>query len=292
MKPFVKWAGGKTRLISRLESNLPLGFNRFRNITYVEPFVGGGAMLFHMLEKYPNIARVIINDINPDLISAYNAVKHSPEALIKSIAKFQRQYLKRESSIWREKQYYVLRDIFNSNIDGLDRAALFLFLNRTCYNGLYRVNGNGKFNVPHGKYPSPAFCSEEVIYEASKALQRVEIMTGDFEKVIDIIGNFRHLFFYLDPPYRPISKEVGIFTQYDSSGFGDEEQERLKEMCDEVNRRGGYFMVSNSDSQTENGAYFDQLYEDYNVKRFGVTRLINTYNARNMNPTEVLITNY
>lgn len=293
MKPFVKWAGGKARILFQLEANLPANFNELNDITYVEPFVGGGAMLFHMLNRYHNITSAYINDINSELINSYKAIKDSPQDLFCHIKAFVNEYLKFEDQSWREKQYYAFRSLFNSKeIDGLERTALFLFLNRTCFNGLYRVNKKGEFNVPHGRYKTPSFFSLETLLGVSEILQKVNIFSMDFQTIINQIPNYENLFVYIDPPYRPVSKEKNIFTQYDSSGFGDIDQERVKVLCDEIHGHNGHFMVSNSDSDTETGSYFEQLFNGYQLKRIEVTRLINTYNAKDLKATEIIITNY
>lgn len=293
MKPFVKWAGGKARILSQLEANLPANFNELNDVTYVEPFVGGGAMLFHLLNRYPNITSAFINDINSELVNSYKATKENPQELFFYIKAFVNEYLKFDTQVWRETQYYAFRSLFNSReIDGLERTALFLFLNRTCFNGLYRVNKKGEFNVPHGRYKRPLFLSLDAILRVSETLQKVNIFSMDFQGILNQIHNYRNLFVYIDPPYRPISKEKNIFTQYDSSGFGDLDQERVKALCDEIHGHNGHFMVSNSDSYTESGSYFEQLFNEYQLKRIDVTRLINTYNAKDLKATEIIITNY
>lgn len=191
----------------------------------------------------------------------------------------------------REQFYYRLRQEYNS-ADKSKRVPLFLFLNKTCFNGLYRVNSKGKFNVPFGKYIAPSFPTEENIIEWSKLLQRIEIYCIDFRRILDIVGSPAQAFFYFDPPYRPLCVDKKMFTQYNKSPFGDCEQEELKTMCDVISRKGWHFMVSNSDSQTKDGPYFDRLYANYTIHRFEATRTINVYNSNSIKAPEILITNY
>jgi DNA adenine methylase len=294
IKPFVKWAGGKTRILNILEQKLPNIFEQTNGITYVEPFVGGGAMLFHMLQYHKRaIKRVIINDINEDLIGSYKAVQSNPRQLITSLQQLQIKYLNETDMKQRELYYYKIRELFNNTeLCDPNRIPLFLFLNRTCFNGLYRVNDKGKFNVPHGRYKTPSFCTEKMIMNASSLLQNVEILSGNFQDTFKALSPNENVFFYFDPPYRPISKEVSNFTKYDRTGFGDKDQESLKRLCDKIDKNGWKFMVSNSDSKTDNGSYFDTLYDKYTIHRFEVVRLINMYNSKNSRPTEILITNY
>lgn len=298
MKSFLKWAGGKRRLIKVLDACLPPDFETQQNITYVEPFVGGGAMLFHMLDKYANIKRVIINDINKYLIEVYHAVKTNPNTIIKELKKLNDSYISLDSES-RAKFYYNIRSEYNKrliqgNINEIDtrRVSLFLFLNKTCFNGLYRVNRNGEFNVPHGRYVRPKIYDEDAIKKCSKLLKRVEILNGDFEGVLKYIKNDKRIFMYLDPPYRPIASGESMFTSYDSSGFGDEDQKRVKRVCDIIINQKGNIMVSNSDSISNGIPFFDKLFDKYNVKRLNATRFINPYNRRDSIAKEVLITNY
>ena len=186
-KPFVKWAGGKTQLLSEIDKYLSIACSSRRNITYVESFVGGGAVLFWALQKYPNIERAIINDINPDLISAYKAVKYAPTELLQILERFQKEYFLRDE-VERKEYYLSQRDIYNniSASSDVERAAYFIFLNKTCFNGLYRVNSKGVFNVPHGRYNAPTICDYDTILSDSCILQNVEILCGDFNATMDL----------------------------------------------------------------------------------------------------------
>jgi DNA adenine methylase len=177
-KPFLKWAGGKTQLINDIEKSLPIDITQNKNFTYVEPFVGSGAVLFWILNKYPNLKKAVINDVNEDLINTYNVIKHNPNELIDILRNYQSEYHAFFSNEEKEKEYYYhKRETYNKrNTDLITQAALFIFLNRTCFNGLYRVNANNLFNVPKGKYKNPTICDAENLLAVSEALQRVEIL--------------------------------------------------------------------------------------------------------------------
>ena len=172
-KPFVKWAGGKGSLISQLIANLPQHFAEQPNVTYIEPFVGGGAMLFYMLTHYSNIKRAIINDVNEDLIDCYLLIKNDPEKLIASLREIKEEYYRLANIETKSQYYYQIRDKYNNDELAKDkRAACFIFLNKTCFNGLYRVNTNGKFNVPFGQYDHPNICDEELIMADHRVLRK------------------------------------------------------------------------------------------------------------------------
>ena len=203
-KPFVKWAGGKSQLIPQLTALLPGDLAERKDLIYVEPFVGGGAMLFHVLEHYPNIRRAVINDLNSDLVTAYKVVKSRPDELIAALRLLQENYRACKDEQARKELYLSKRDRYNSGGNGeVETAALFIFLNRTCFNGLYRVNSKGKFNVPFGKAVNPLICDEKTIRADSALLQKAEIMNGDFEAVRSAVKG--KAFFYFDPPYRPLT---------------------------------------------------------------------------------------
>ena len=188
-KPFIKWVGGKGQLIEQLEALLPADFTERENVTYIEPFVGGGAMLFYMLQTYPNIKSAVINDINPDLTLCYQVVRDNPYELIKSLKAIQSEYYTLQTEDKRKEFFLQIRDLFNTkSLNSIDNTTLFFFLNRTCFNGLYRVNKAGKFNVPFGKYSTPTICDSSTIFADSKLLQKVEIMTGDFEQTFNKIN--------------------------------------------------------------------------------------------------------
>lgn len=291
-KPFIKWVGGKSQLIEQLEALLPADFTEREDVTYIEPFVGGGAMLFYMLQTYPNIKSAIINDINPDLTLCYQVVRDNPTELINSLKDIQAHYHALKTEEERKTFFLEQRDRFNTkSLNAIENCTLFFFLNKTCFNGLYRVNKAGKFNVPFGKYVTPKICDAATIYADSKLLQRVEIMTGDFEQTFDKIeGN---TFFYFDPPYRPLS-DTSNFNDYTKEDFNDEAQIRLKLFCDRLNENGINFMLSNSDCLGKNGTdrFFDDLFINYKIERVWASRNINSVASKRGKLTEIVISNY
>jgi DNA adenine methylase len=237
-KPFVKWAGGKGQLLSQLEANLPLEIFR-QQFTYVEPFVGGGAILFFMLQRFPNIARVVVNDINPTLAEAYRVVRNRPNALIAALAVLERGYMALPDYDAQKVFYLARREDFNRrDSDAVTQTALFIFLNRTCFNGLYRENSKGGFNVPFGRYANPAICNAPLLLADSQLLNSVEmeITTGDFEATAAAIRPGENTFFYFDPPYRPLSA-TSSFNSYVKEDFDDEAQKRLTGFCKRISSK-------------------------------------------------------
>ena len=294
-KPFVKWAGGKGNLLKQLEQLLPENFDEQQDVTYIEPFVGGGAMLFHMLTHHKNIRRVVINDINADLIRCYQLIKNNPLLLIDKLRELENLFYQHEF-VDRKELFYIYRDRYNQ--DGLnqdERAVLFLFLNRTCFNGLYRVNASGKFNVPYGRYKKPLICNEELIMEDHRLLNSVDAIVrapGDYSLVARHLGHRGLNFVYFDPPYRPLLNECN-FKEYSSSPFGDQQQEELKRFCDNLSRRGCQIMLSNSDSKnTDGSSYFEELYDGYAFTRILAPRFINAFPEKRVKLTEVVLMNY
>jgi DNA adenine methylase len=291
-KPFIKWVGGKGQLIEQLEALLPADFTERENVTYIEPFVGGGAMLFYMLQTYPNIKSAVINDINPDLTLCYQVVRDNPYELIKSLKAIQSEYYALQTEDKRKEFFLQIRDLFNTkSLNSIDNTTLFFFLNRTCFNGLYRVNKAGKFNVPFGKYSTPTICDSSTIFADSKLLQKVEIMTGDFEQTFNKING--NTFFYFDPPYRPLSN-TSSFNDYTKEDFNDDAQIRLKLFCDRLNDQGVDFMLSNSDCLGKNGTdrFFDDLFIDYSIERVWASRNVNAIASKRGKLTEIVVNNY
>ena len=291
-KPFIKWVGGKSQLIEQLDAQLPANFDNWENVTYIEPFVGGGAMLFYMLQQYPNIHHAVINDVNPDLTTCYRTVRDNPEELIASIMDIQNAYNALQTEEARKEFFLAVRDRYNEkNLDAIENTTKFFFLNRTCFNGLYRVNKNGLFNVPFGKYTNPQICDPMTIRKDSELLQRVEILTGDFE------STFRYAqgdtLFYFDPPYRPLS-DTSSFNDYAKETFNDDAQIRLKEYCDRIHETGFRFMLSNSDckGKNEEDSFFDVLYGSYYIERVWASRSINSNPNKRGKLTEILVHNY
>lgn len=290
-KPFVKWVGGKTQLISAIEMTLPLNFAGIPNMTYIEPFVGGGAVLFWMLRNHSNITKAVINDINPDLIKSYLTIKNQPKRLIKLLRNIQNEYHAIVDEADRKKYFLEKRAKYNTkSLDEVENTALFIYLNRTCFNGLYRVNSKGLFNVPFGSYSNPTICDEKTILADSELLQRVEILSGDFEQTLKHVeGN---VLFYFDPPYKPLS-QTSSFNSYAKEAFNDGEQIRLRDFCHKIDAQGFSFLLSNSDLKGKNAEdnFFDDLYADYTIKRVWASRMVNANAEKRGKLTELLITN-
>jgi len=291
-KPFIKWVGGKSQLIEQLEALLPADFDEWEKVTYIEPFVGGGAMLFYMLQTHPNIKTAVINDINEDLTTCYKVVRDSPETLVSSLAEIQKEYYALRTEDSRKQFFLHMRKEFNTKtLDPIRNTTLFFFLNRTCFNGLYRVNKSGLFNVPFGKYETPTICDPVTIFADSEILQNVEILTGDYQQTFDKANG--NTLFYFDPPYRPLSN-TSSFKDYAKEAFNDDAQICLKEYCDRINVAGFSFMLSNSDckGKNEEDSFFDVLYEDYYIERVWASRSINSNPNKRGKLTEILVHNY
>jgi len=266
-KPFLKWAGGKTQLINDIKKVLPKEFTKYK-FNYIEPFVGSGAVLFWMLNNFPKIEKAIINDINADLTNTYKVISHSPFELISILNQFQNEYHSLEDNSEIKKEYYLeKRENFNSRkFSNTEQAAFFIFLNRTCFNGLYRVNKNNFFNVPIGSYKKPTICDAENILAVSESLKKVEILTGDYQQTLDFAE--RPALFYFDPPYKPLSK-TSSFNSYSKDDFNDDEQIRLRDFCKKLDSLNHYWILSNSDLKGKdiNDNFFDDLYSDFNIQR-------------------------
>ena len=294
-KPFVKWAGGKGNLLQKLEALLPTDFDDLENVTYIEPFVGGGAMLFHMLQRHKCIRRAVINDINADLIRCYQLIANDPQTLIERLKNIENNYYSVDFPT-RKELFYAYREQYNSEgIHPDERAALFIFLNHTCFNGLYRVNAAGKFNVPYGRYKKPVICNEELIMADHRLLNSVELVIrqpGDYKLVRQNLSRNYPNFVYFDPPYRPLST-TSSFKEYSNNPFEDRQQEELKHLCDRLSAQNCLIMQSNSDSKTEDGnSYFETLYEGYVIQRILASRFINADPEKRKKLTEVVIRNY
>lgn len=290
-KPFLKWAGGKTQLISEIQKALPHKIMNV-NFTYIEPFVGSGAVVFWMLNNFPKLKKAVINDINQDLINTYRTIASKPNELISILEIFQNEFHALEGSEDDKKRYYYQkRELYNARKEEQSgQAALFIFLNRTCFNGLYRVNRKNEYNVPMGGYKKPTICDKENILAVNKALQKVEILCGDFEHTLDYTD--KNSLFYFDPPYKPLS-ETSSFNSYAKDDFNDSEQIRLKNFCSKLNALNYTWILSNSDvkSNDENDVFFDELYSDFNIQRVEARRNINVNPEKRGTLTELLITN-
>lgn len=290
-KPFVKWAGGKRQLLPIINDNLPKELKNKELNKYIEPFVGGGAVLFDIISQY-KFEQIIINDYNEDLMNLYNHIKNNKDKIINELKNLSDTYLSLNDDD-RKNYYYKARELFNSEKSGtITKSVLFIFLNRTCFNGLYRVNSSGKFNVPYGSYKNPTILDIDNIVKVSEALSNVTILNGDFsiiEKYVD-----EKTFVYFDPPYRPLSV-TSSFTSYEKNDFNDEEQIRLANFYKYLhNEKHAKLMLSNSDPKNinENDDFFDVLYKDFNIKRVEAKRAINSDRNGRGKITELLITNY
>lgn len=285
-KPFLKWAGGKTQLIDEISGILP-EFVYNEQFTYIEPFVGSGAFLFWMINNFSNIKKAVINDINEDLINTYKAIKTNPNELILFLLALQCEYHALEGNDRAKIEYYYSkRELYNKRIkDNIEQAALFIFLNRTCFNGLYRVNRNNEFNVPIGSYKYPTICDAENILTVSKALQKVIILCGDFEETLTYAES--NTIFYLDPPYKPLN-ETSNFNSYVKEEFSDSEQIRLRDFCYKLDLLGYTWILSNSDV---NSSFFYELYSGFSIRRVDARRSINSKPDKRGILKELLITN-
>lgn len=291
-KPFLKWAGGKTQLLPTIDSFLPESFGREKDITYIEPFVGGGAMLFFMLQKYPNIKKAIINDINPHLVTTYTIIRDNPYSLIDTLAELQENFRAVGDSEAQKELFLNIRFRFNQEVlTDVEEAAYMIFLNRTCFNGLYRENSKGDFNVPFGRYSNPTICDESLLIADSELLQKVEILNGDFARTGEYVDGYT--FFYFDPPYRPLDA-TSSFNSYVKETFDDKEQIRLKEFYSFLSVEGCKEMLSNSDCKGRNAedVFFDELYQDFFIERVYAKRNINANASKRGTLTELLIRNY
>ena len=292
-KPFLKWAGGKGQLLSQLSGHLPKQICE-EPFTYIEPFVGGGAMLFYMLQHFGNIRKTVVNDVNEDLILTYRIIKDDVEALIIMLDRLEKDYLAITDQIGRSQLFYEVREHYNQHIgDGIERASQLIFLNKTCFNGLYRVNRRGQFNVPFGKYANPTICNAKLLRVDSQLLQsaKVEICQGDYAQTLQHVDG--HSFVYLDPPYRPLDA-TSSFTAYAKGDFNDDDQRALAAFCHQLSDAGCYWMQSNADCSAKNpeDTFFEDLYADYRIERVYASRFINANPEKRGKLTELLIKNY
>lgn len=290
VKPFVKWAGGKSQLLNEIRAKYPKKIDK-----YCEPFVGGGAVLLDVLANcHPK--EVLINDINGELVNTYSQIKNNVDKLIKMLSEMQESFWSK-NDVDRKGMYTSKRDRFNDiKVNGddkinLEKAALFIFLNKTCFNGLYRVNRKGLFNVPIGSYKNPPICDAENLKNISKLLQNVQIKCGDYSECEDFIDE--NTFVYIDPPYRPLTATAS-FTSYSENEFGDKEQIELGKFVDKISAKGAKVVVSNSDPKNsdENDCFFDDLYSRYTVKRVSAKRMINSKASGRGSIKELIICNF
>ncbi len=299
-RPFLKWAGGKTQLLLELEMRLPKSVLESGVISsYVEPFVGGGAMFFFLKRNY-QVKNSILLDINPELIMAYNVVKSDPDKLITLLSDMELEHLKKSENE-RKQNFYSIRDEYNRRMSLIDydnyseewiyRTSFLIFLNKTCFNGLFRLNSKGEFNVPFGKYKNPSICDEINIQEVHQALKRTELLCADFTHSHKFIDGDSLV--YLDPPYRPINR-TSHFTGYSREGFNDADQEKLAEFYKKMDNKGANLILSNSDPKNHdtNDNFFDEMYHGYNIERVPAKRNINSDTSRRGEIKELIIRNY
>ncbi len=293
VKPFLKWAGGKGQLIKEIEKYYP--FENVKINKYAEPFVGGGAVLFDILSKF-DLDEIYISDINAELINTYIIVRDYIDKLIHLLISYQEDYVPLDTDN-RKKYYMAKRERFNDNTvngheaDNIEKAALMIFLNKTCFNGLYRVNRKGLFNVPMGAYKNPLICDEKKLRAVSEKLQNVKIVCEDYKKSDDFIDE--NTFVYFDPPYRPLT-ETSNFTAYTENLFDDEKQIELANFVERISNKGAMVVVSNSDPKNTNkeDEFFDKIYAIHKIKRVEATRMINCNSDARGRIKELLISNF
>lgn len=289
VKPFIKWAGGKSQLLNEIRAKYPKSIDK-----YCEPFVGGGAVLLDILANF-HPQEVLINDINPELTNTYMQVKNNSDGLIEILSKTQNDFWTK-SDAERKAMYLFMRERYNilkfssDDTNNLEKAALFIFLNKTCFNGLYRVNSKGFFNVPMGAYKNPTICDAENLQLISKLLNNVHIHCGNYSECSSFIDE--NTFIYIDPPYRPLTATAS-FTAYSENIFGDKQQIELGKFINEISARGAKVVASNSDPKNsdENDCFFDDLYSSYTIMRVSAKRMINSKSTGRGNISELLIYN-
>lgn len=268
--PFLKWVGGKRQLMNEIEPLIPSKIS-----TYYEPFIGGGAVFLNQQPK-----RAVINDYNDELINVYKMVRDNVEELIEDLATHEN-----ESEYFYKIRLQDREEGFDE-LSALKRASRVIYLNKTCFNGLYRVNSSGEFNTPFGRYKSPNIVNEPVLRAVSKYLQNndIQLLSGDFEDALK--GARKGAFVYLDPPYDPLSKSSN-FTGYVEGGFGSDQQERLRDTCIKLHQKGVNFLLSNSATP-----FIKDLYQDFEIIEVGAKRHINSVASKRGEVTEVLVRNY
>ncbi len=300
MRPFLKWAGGKSQLLEQFAARLPEPVKQSKQIPrYLEPFVGGGAMFFYLKSNF-RIDQAYLFDINPDLILCYQVIKQNPQALLKRLEQISADFA-RKNEEERKAFYYETRAFFNRQAKAInrqayneawvERASLLIFLNKTCYNGLFRLNKKGEFNVPYGRYKKPKFFDHDNLIRIHQALQNTEIICGDFSMADCYVT--KDCFIYLDPPYRPLN-QTSNFTSYAKDGFSDRDQQRLAAHFRVWDQKGAALMLSNSDPQNEDpdDHFFEELYKGYRIERVPAKRYINCDAQKRNAINELIIRNY
>jgi len=298
-RPFLKWAGGKTQLLDEFAKRLPVELKGKKITKYVEPFIGGGAVYFYLNRNF-SFDTCYICDVNEELILSYRVIQKSVQKLVAELETLQEAYHSK-SEKKREEFFYEIRDEFNKNLPGInfrkysaawiERTARIIFLNRTCYNGLFRVNRQGEFNVPFGRYKNPDILNEDNLKDVATLLKTTKILPGDFTRCGKFVDT--HTFVYFDPPYRPLN-QTSSFTSYSKDGFSDTDQLRLVKFFRELDAKGAKIMLSNSDPRNENpdDTFFDDLFSEFYLSRVPAKRLINCNGSRRGTINELIITNY
>jgi DNA adenine methylase len=294
VRPFVKWAGGKSQILGSIRAVYPGGLGTSIR-RYAEPFIGGGAVLFDILSTY-DLDEVYISDINSELINTYRCIRDNCGELIDELKQYQDEHLSLDGD-GRKEYYYTKRSRYNRlkrdgyDDDEIEMAALFIYLNKTCFNGLYRVNSKGEFNVPSGVYKNPLICDEDNLGNVSDRLSNVRIVCGDFRKSLDFIDE--DTLVYFDPPYRPLT-QTASFTAYTKDLFDDDDQRGLAEYVKQLTDIGAKVIVSNSDPKNSDAddEFFDELYEEHNISRIEASRMINSKAEGRGKINELLITNF
>ncbi len=298
-KPFLKWAGGKSQLLEQIANFLPEELIIGSIKKYIEPFVGGGAVFLHLAQCY-KIEEFLIFDINTELVLAYKTIQNHVDELIHVLLNLQNKYLSLDEQE-RTHFYYEVRTQFNrqrhqvdfqkTNQQAIERTAQIIFLNRTCFNGLFRVNSKGDFNVPVGRYKNPTICDSENLKAVSQVLQRTQIYQGDFTECERFVDQYSLVYF--DPPYRPLSRTAN-FTAYAQQTFDDTEQLRLRDFFALLDRKGAKLILSNSDPKNKDltDDFFEIAYGNYQLKRVQAKRRINCNASKREQINELLITNY
>ena len=292
VKPIVKWAGGKSQLLDEIQKRYPKELGKRIN-KYAEPFVGGGAVLLNILSEY-ELDSVYISDINPELINMYISVRDDATKVIAFLSDYEKEYLplsnEERKIYYTNKRKYFNQKKKNGELD-TEAGALFIFLNRTCFNGLYRVNRKGEFNVPIGAYKKPTICDQKNLLAVSKALKKVKIVCGNYKEAEKFID--KNTFVYFDPPYRPLNA-TSSFTSYTEADFNDDSQKELAEFAEKLTKKGVKVLLSNSDPKNEdpNDEFFDDLYSSMKVERVSASRMINSNANSRGKISELLIRNF